>query len=64
VRIYTSTPRGLAMMQFDLLPPRLREIVRENPDISAGFLLVALDDEMTEDEIVHLTKQGTAWWIT
>lgn len=51
----------MAMQMFDALPPRLRQVARENPDLSVGFLLVALDDGETEDEIIEAIKGGTSW---
>ena len=51
----------MAMQMFDALPPRLREIVRQTPELSVGFILVALDDGMTEDEIINSIKKGNSW---
>lgn len=50
------------MQQFDALPPRLRQLVRDNPDLNPGFLLIALDDEMSEDEVIQMIQEGRAWW--
>jgi hypothetical protein len=63
VSVYSKTQKGYAMMNFDSLPPRLRDLVREDPNIDAGFILIAIDDGMPEDEIIEETKQGTAWWM-
>jgi hypothetical protein len=49
------------MQMFDHLPPRLRQLARENRDLNVGFILVALDDGMTEDEIVKAIKEGSSW---
>lgn len=59
--IYSKNRKGVAMQMFDALPPRLRQVARENPDLSVGFLLVALDDGETEDEIIEAIKGGTSW---
>lgn len=62
MKIYTPDIKGVAMQQFDALPPRLRQMVRENPELNPGFILVALDDEMSEDEIINMIQEGRAWW--
>lgn len=62
--VYTQNRKGLAMQAFDALPPRLREMARQNPDLNVGFLLVAVDDGMTEDEIITMVKEGREWWAT
>jgi len=46
---------------FDHLPPRLRQLARENRDVNVGFILVALDDGMSEDEIIQAVKRGDKW---
>jgi hypothetical protein len=63
VSIYSKDRKGVAMQMFDELPPRLRKVAREKPELSVGFLLVALDDGMTEDEIIESIKGGTSWLI-
>lgn len=46
---------------FDQLPPRLRQLARENNDVNVGFILVALDDGMTEDEIIEAIRRNEGW---
>jgi hypothetical protein len=49
------------MQMFDHLPPRLRQIVRDDTALNVGFILVALDDGMSEDEIIQQIKEGSGW---
>lgn len=60
--VYTRCRKGFAMQAFDALPPRLRELARQNPDLNVGFLLVSVDDGMTEEEIITMVKEGKEWW--
>ena len=59
--VYTRNHYGVGMQMFDHLPPRLRQLARDNHDLNVGFILVALDDGMTEDEIVKAIKEGSSW---
>lgn len=59
--VYTPSRYGVTMQMFDALPPRLRAVVRDNPDLNPGFILVAMDDEMSEDEIIEAIKGGSSW---
>lgn len=59
--VYTLDRFGVGMEMFDALPPRLRALVRENPELNPGFILIAMDDEMTEDEIIEAIKGGQSW---
>lgn len=62
--VYTHTIKGAVMEAFDALPPRLREMARQDNHLNVGFLLVALDDGMTEDEIIRMIKGGNSWLTT
>jgi hypothetical protein len=64
VSVYTHCRKGVAMQAFDALPPRLREMARQDPGLNVGFLLVALDDGMTENEVITMLKEGREWWTT
>ena len=58
---YNSSRFGVGMQMFDHLPPRLRQIVRDDTALNVGFILVALDDGMSEDEIIQQIKEGSGW---
>lgn len=60
--VYTNSIKGVAMQSFDALPPQLRKMARQDPDLNVGFLLVALDDGMTEEEVIRMIKEGKEWW--
>lgn len=62
MKVYTPDMKGAAMQQFDALPPRLRQMVRDRPELDTGFILVALDDGLSEDEVVNMIQEGRAWW--
>lgn len=49
------------MQMFDLLPPRLRQLAREDNEVNVGFILVALDDGMTEDQIIDAIRRKDGW---
>lgn len=59
--VYTQNHYGVGMQMFDHLPPRLRQLARENNDVNVGFILVALDDGMTEDEIIEAIRRNDGW---
>lgn len=60
-KTYSPTRYGVGMQMFDSLPPRLRAAARENPDANVGFILVALDDGMSEDEIIDAIRRKDGW---
>jgi len=63
---YTNSIAGYIMQAYDELPQRLRELVRENVELKLdpALFIIALEDGMSEDEIINLTKNGRGWWMT
>lgn len=63
---YTNSIAGYIMQAYDELPQRLRELVRENVELKLdpALFIIALEDGMSEDEIIDLTKNGRGWWMT
>lgn len=60
---YSSNRFGFSMADFDALPPKLRDLVRQDRTLNAGLLLIALDDGATVDEVIELTSNGKGWWL-
>ena len=62
---YTNSIAGYIMQAYDELPQRLRELVRENVELKLdpALFIIALEDGMSEDEIIDLTKNGRGWWM-
>jgi hypothetical protein len=63
VSVYKRNRFGFSMADFDALPPKLRDLVRQNPPLNAGLLLIALDDGATVEEVIELTQNGKGWWL-
>lgn len=61
--VYSKGSVGQIMEIYDSLPPKLRALIRGDLKIDPTLLIVALEDGMSEDEIVLETKNGRGWWM-